>query len=195
LDDSSTPDWRELYDKLTVEIEISPEIAKLVEKYSMEAVAVADEGQISEIQSEFAAMSEIRKLVGKAVPLTPRENEEYELIRRFCTDPQGLGLTDTQFEHGSMREIATRLRLWVGKHLNVKGAAGRPQSPETERIFNRWLALGKPSLSKQNLSKDIFGTSFTTASPVDKKKMIDLCRSAVTRFNQRQLSRKNVVPT
>jgi len=61
---------------------------------------------------------------------------------------------------------------------------GAPRKSQTEEIHQHWIALVKPSLNKQVLAKDFFGTDFTTARPEAWKRMIDLCRRAVERAEQ-----------
>jgi len=61
---------------------------------------------------------------------------------------------------------------------------GRRRKPETQSMYFMWCDLSKPSLHKKTLAEAYFGKKFTTASPIDRTRMIDRCRRAVQRYQQ-----------
>jgi hypothetical protein len=69
--------------------------------------------------------------------------------------------------------------------LSFKGKRGRDIEETTVKIYETWIDIGKPSLTKIALAKAHFGREYTTANPEDRKKKIDLCRQAVTRMETR----------
>jgi hypothetical protein len=68
-------------------------------------------------------------------------------------------------------------------------ASGAPKKKQTDLIHACWVRIGKPSLHKKSLATMYFGTTFTTAPPPDRKKMIDRCRRAVERVEARRNDR------
>jgi hypothetical protein len=71
-----------------------------------------------------------------------------------------------------------------GVFKEPRGRSGRRRNQQTTRIYETWLELGCPTLGSKKLAWAVFGPSFTTASSVERKKMVDRCRRAVERTVQ-----------
>jgi hypothetical protein len=69
---------------------------------------------------------------------------------------------------------------------------GAPPKEETKAIHARWCAMGKPSVYEQALAADFFGKKFSTADPIERKKMIDLARRAVERVEKNRLKARQI---
>jgi hypothetical protein len=72
-----------------------------------------------------------------------------------------------------------------GVFIPLPRSPGRPRSGHTEEVYWRWVLIGKPSLFERKLAHSIFGAAFTRADGDGRKKMVDRCRRAVERHQQR----------
>jgi len=80
---------------------------------------------------------------------------------------------------GTLKPDGTTIRL---EYLELSPRQrGAPRRSETERIFDCWVSLNRPSVYKNTLAANFFGKTFIAASSIDKRKMIDRCRRAVQR--------------
>jgi hypothetical protein len=64
------------------------------------------------------------------------------------------------------------------------GKLGRPISTEGERMLSTWIAIGEPSLYKNDLAQAVYGARFTAANGIERRKLRDKCRRAVERNRQ-----------
>ena len=62
-----------------------------------------------------------------------------------------------------------------------RGTPGRPRKAETDSIVEKWVALGRPFLSRQPLARAVYGDAFLRADARERNRLIDLCRRAVER--------------
>jgi hypothetical protein len=153
------------------------------------ALADAELESLSTFASEYEAeMSKVHALVAEYVarnpfasPVSNRE-EKFKALEKLSTSPNGLGLTMEQLTEVLCKpgEWMRLFRAWYKPFL-ASARVGRPHNPETRKIFDCWVAIGRPSLTTQALAKNFFGTAFSTARPEERKKMIDRCRMAVQR--------------
>ena len=159
------------------------------------ATLTADELEsLSSFADDFnGEMSRVLAFVSQYVASEPlgelrinTREEKIEALEKISLSPKGLGLTEEQLAHA----LCTRgewKRLFVAwNKARVRGVAGRPQEPKTAQIFNKWIAIGRPSTTTQDLAKEVYGRIFTTAGPTEKKKMVDRCRAAVLREQRKR---------
>jgi hypothetical protein len=62
-----------------------------------------------------------------------------------------------------------------------RGKPGRPREKKSDEVVLKWIKIGRPSLSRQNLAREFYGEAFTKADTAGRKKMIDRCQKAVER--------------
>jgi len=95
--------------------------------------------------------------------------------RENCPDAISLLL------HCWMRRMGVRMP--DGVFVEPCGTPGRPRS--TSGVYNTWIELGQPPLSGTKLAVARFGEAFKQAKAADRARMIDRCRKAVRRHQQR----------
>jgi hypothetical protein len=59
--------------------------------------------------------------------------------------------------------------------------SGRRRDRQTALIYEKWLALGRPTLGSRRLAFEIYGPLFNKANSAERKQMVDRCRRAVER--------------
>jgi hypothetical protein len=151
--------------------------------------ADVDFESLSTFASKYEAeMSEVHALVAEYVarnpfasPVSNRE-EKFKALEKLSMSPNGLGLTMEQLAEVLCKpgEWMRLFRAWY-KRFRVSGQVGRPLDPETMKIVDLWVAIDKPSLTKNVLAKAFYGTAFNTAPPEERRKMVGRCRMAVQR--------------
>ena len=62
------------------------------------------------------------------------------------------------------------------------GKPGRHVSSQTARIYSMWVSLGKPSLYRSQLAIEVFGSAFTEANGIFRRRMRHRCRRTVQRY-------------
>jgi hypothetical protein len=75
------------------------------------------------------------------------------------------------------------VRVPEGVFVEPRGTPGRPRS--TFGVYRTWLEIGQPPLRDTKLAVAIFGEAFKQVKPAERVKMIDRCRKAVKRHQQR----------
>ena len=76
------------------------------------------------------------------------------------------------------------LRIPQGVFAKPRGTPGRP--PNAFTYYATWIEIGSPPLHLTKLASTMFGEPFRLADIAGRKRMVDRCRNAVTRF-QKQL--------
>jgi hypothetical protein len=69
--------------------------------------------------------------------------------------------------------------------LPLRGSPGRTLKPETLRIYQCWVEIGKPPINGNKLARQVFGPAFFKMALEERKLRIDLCRQAVKRVETR----------
>jgi hypothetical protein len=72
--------------------------------------------------------------------------------------------------------------------MRKAGKPGRPISIENVQIYSRWVEMGQPSPSKNDLAQAFYGESFTEANGIGRRKLRDKCRQAVERYLERLIA-------
>jgi hypothetical protein len=75
------------------------------------------------------------------------------------------------------------VRIPDGVFIEPRGTPGRPRS--TGGVYKTWTKIGQPPLGGTKLAAAIFGEAFKQATAADRAKMIDRCRKAITRHQER----------
>jgi len=65
--------------------------------------------------------------------------------------------------------------------LRIRGTRGRPRSTDTERIYAKWISIGRPSIHKNTLARAVYGKTFNTGDTVSRKHKVDRCRRTIER--------------
>jgi hypothetical protein len=137
----------------------------------------------------------MRNAIAAAMPYGLKDGEErYEATVRFSTDPEGLGMTISEFQDSTPSDWLVRFRRWAatkGRTLQkqgTKGRGGRPAEGKTELIHSIFQKLRaesdhEPTLSE--LARKRFGPDYTAADAVGRKKKRDLVGAALRRSQNR----------
>jgi hypothetical protein len=193
----------ELFNALaeTATVKLDPELLKSLEvatigfESTLNALAGLDWSAVAAaFEANQADMARMDQALGGAVPLTPRNrDEEVALLRRFSTDPKGLGLTEQQF-YGleTASQWLELYRAWERSRLNAtqaKGKGGRPLKDQTRDIHEAWVKMGKPKQTAEvcdRIAKIFFGGELKGAlGSAQHRKVRERVRQALRRFERR----------
>jgi len=81
------------------------------------------------------------------------------------------------------------IRIPEGVLAEPRQSRGRPRTAST--MYDVWIQIGRPQLCRKTLAAAVYGEEFLRANAADRKRLIDRCRKAVGRHQQRQLGQKS----
>lgn len=109
------------------------------------------------LREAYAKIYELERTVRQALPLTPRNAEEYQdLLWRFTTDPHALGLPRDKLNLPTMPShgpVEMTYKTWLKRYREYvaevskrapKGDPGAPQKEHNRRILEEWDKRDRP---------------------------------------------------